>query len=194
MFYEIFKYLENNVPDDLLPHNFHRQEAFEEDLAYYFGWDWQSHYTVRPSVQKYIDHLDYIKEINPLLLIAYVYHLYMGLLSGGQILHKKRHLFNKLNPMGSDDEYSVSGCSVTTFDGATIAELKSQMRNLVDEKAKEFTDELRAQILDESRRVFELNNEIVRTVRGVTRANLQKVGLAIAMSFLLYYAYRWFRS
>jgi heme oxygenase len=41
-------------------------------------------------VKSYLEHLKKIENENPLLLAAYIYHLYMGLLSGGQILAKKR--------------------------------------------------------------------------------------------------------
>ena len=66
------------------------------------------------ALVKYIDHLKHIaEEDEPLLLVAYIYHLYMGLLSGGQILSKKRQLF------GSDNG-KVKGTAVTTFEGIYI--------------------------------------------------------------------------
>ena len=39
----------------------------------------------RPSVVKYLHHLAVVQEEMPDLLIPYIYHLYMGLLSGGQV-------------------------------------------------------------------------------------------------------------
>ena len=66
------------------------------------------------ALVKYIDHLKHIaEEDEPLLLVAYIYHLYMGLLSGGQILSKKRQFF------GSDDG-KVKGTAVTTFEGIQL--------------------------------------------------------------------------
>ena len=74
-------------------------------------------FTVKSEIKalvKYIDHLKHIaEEDEPLLLVAYIYHLYMGLLSGGQILSKKRQFF------GSDDG-KVKGTAVTTFEGIKL--------------------------------------------------------------------------
>ena len=72
-----------------------RTAAFEADLKYYLGENWSVSYTPRESVATYLRHLMEIEERDSDLLIAYVYHLYMGLLSGGQILRKKRQLFNR---------------------------------------------------------------------------------------------------
>ena len=59
------------------------------------------------------------QEDEPLLLVAYIYHLYMGLLSGGQILSKKRQFF------GSDTG-KVEGTAVTTFEGIIYFITKSE--------------------------------------------------------------------
>ena len=86
-----------------------RTEALEEDLDHFFGKSWRSKEDPEALV-KYVDHLKQIAENDePLLLVAYIYHLYMGLLSGGQILSKKRQLF------GSDTG-KVKGTAVTTFE------------------------------------------------------------------------------
>ena len=65
-----------------------RTEAFESDLNHYYGQEWKKQYQVRPEVQSYLDHLQEIEKQNPYLIMAYVYHLYMGIFSGGQILMK----------------------------------------------------------------------------------------------------------
>lgn len=45
------------------------------------------------ALENYLEHLQNLERENPKLLLAYVYHLYLGLLSGGQILAKKRSVF-----------------------------------------------------------------------------------------------------
>lgn len=72
------------------------QQITLQDLAYYLGANWKEGYAPRESVQQYLKHLQKLEEENPYLLLAYVYHLYMGLLSGGQILRRKRTLLQKL--------------------------------------------------------------------------------------------------
>lgn len=186
IFYEIFRYLEQNTPLEWLPLEYHRTAAFESDLTYYLGEDWQMEYSVRESVHKYLNHLQEIKSKNHKLLIAYVYHLYMGLLSGGQILQKKRNLMN--NIVSSNDG---GGCAVTSFeDGYTISDLKKRMRALVDDLGNEWDDEIKDAIIKESRIVFELNNEIVSSVEGAGRVALFKIGIA---SLVVLVAYIFFR-
>lgn len=148
------------------------------------GEDWQSEYTVRESVHKYLNHLTEIKDRDAKLLIAYVYHLYMGLLSGGQILQKKRKLMNNI-VRGSDD-----GCAVTNFDGHSIGDLKKRMRELVDDLGNEWDADVRAEIIKESRHVFELNNEIVSSVEGAGQVALFKIGIAVLVVVLAYVCFR----
>lgn len=183
MFYEIFRFLEENVPEDLLPMEFRRINAFESDLTFYLGENWKRDYEIRNSVKTYLKHLYDIKTHSPILLLAYVYHLYMGLLSGGQILQKKR----SLNPLNSGDN---EGVAVTNFEGHTIAELKKKMRSLVDTKALEFDESMRILLIAESKMVFHLNNEIVRSVRGVNRANLRKFGIVLIFVIGIFYLLR----
>lgn len=72
----------------------YRKKAFEEDLRHYLGENWRT-FQKSLALENYIDHLQYLEKENPTLLMAYVYHLYLGLLSGGQILAKKRNVFGE---------------------------------------------------------------------------------------------------
>ncbi len=95
VFYEVFKFLEEaseRTRDSLLGELrvegvMDRTAAFETDLDFYLGPEWKQkgRYRVRPEVQAYLSHLRRVEEEDPYVLIAYVYHLYMGLLSGGQV-------------------------------------------------------------------------------------------------------------
>lgn len=169
----------------MLPREFHRTAAFEGDLAHYLGDDWKKDYEIRESVAGYLRHLEDVNRRNPILLLAYVYHLYMGLLSGGQILQKKR----RLNPLrsGEGDGNVVDGESVTFFTNHTIAELKQKMRSMVDELATNFDESTKILLIAESRMVFHLNNEIVRSVKGVDRANLKKFGIVLVVVIAVFY-------
>lgn len=133
-------------------------------------------------------HLKNIQEDNPTLLIAYVYHLYMGMLSGGQILHKKRQMANKLNIFSSktseEGEENI-GANVTTF-SKSISTLKTNLRHRIDEFTSDFDLELRQQLIEESKKVFELNNEVIRTVEGVLKQNLKLLGFLIIFILSIY--------
>lgn len=172
MFYEIFKFLEENVSQQILPTEYHRTQQFENDLKYYKGSDWQQTYKIRESVQKYLNHLYDINESNPLLLIAYVYHLYMGLLSGGQILSKKRKVagkfMNVFREQKNDDESDIQiGSEITSFADKSILELKNNLKAKIDEFTKDFDDKLRSELIEESKQVFAWNNVVINSVVGV---------------------------
>lgn len=181
VFYEVFRFLELNVPETLLPREFHRTEALEADLAYYLGDDWRKEYVIRDSVAGYLRHLEDVHKRSPILLLAYVYHLYMGLLSGGQLLQKKR----RLNPLRSGD--AGEGEAVTNFPNHTILELKTRMRSLVDAMAVDLDEQTKTLLIAESRMVFHLNNEIVRSVKGVNRANVKRFGIVLLIVVGVFY-------
>lgn len=179
-FYEVFRFLEQNVPVELLPEQYRRTAAFERDLVHYLGVDWRDDYIMHPAVRSYLNHLTDINKRQPLLLLAYVYHLYMGLLSGGQILQKKRALFR------SRDE--PIGEAVTRFDGYDISELKNQMRTLIDTLAEDFDESLKSLLIVESRMVFHLNNEIVKVCGGsLWSAVRNAIIIAVVMAGVMWF-------
>ena len=74
----------------------------------------------------YRSHLDALHEKDPYLLIPYVYHLYLGLLSGGQVLREKRRLTTgfkqKVGLGGSQQKQgNVEGEAVTHFGDRSIS-------------------------------------------------------------------------
>lgn len=186
IFYEVFRFLEEHLSEDIIPTEYRRTAAFEADLNFYLGSSWRKGYKPRAAVQKYINHLNHLNDDNPTLLIAYVYHLYMGLLSGGQILKKKRDLAKKIIPlMGQSrkEKAEDEGIATTNFGTTSIMELKKKMRDLIDNLCDDLNNETKDLLLIESRKVFELNNEIVRTVHGVNRVNLKKIGYIAIIIF-----------
>lgn len=197
MFYEIFKFLEENVSPEILPAEYYRTQQFESDIEFYKGSDWLKTYKIRPSVQKYLNHLFDVKEKNPLLLIAYVYHLYMGLLSGGQILAKKRSVATKFRNTFSeqradDDNIVQPGSHLTSYPNKSIFELKNNLREKINEFARTFHDhDLRDQLVAESKKVFELNNLVINSVEGVgpqLRKNFESfLGYFLVASIALYF-------
>ncbi len=93
VFYEVFRFLEEAserrrdslVGELRMEEVMNRAEAIEQDLGHYLGVNWKRGYRVRPEVRAYLDRLREVEERDPYLLVAYIYHLYMGLLSGGQV-------------------------------------------------------------------------------------------------------------
>lgn len=182
MFYEVFKYLESNVPETLLPKEMHRRAAFEADLDFYLI-EWRKDYAPREAVKRYIEHLETIKAKNPVLLFAYVYHLYMGLLSGGQILQKKRALAGR---WGKVDE-SSAGRMVTTYPPEqSIADMKTKMRTLVDSLSDKWDEEFKSEFIRECRFVFELNNQLVQTIESADKVGKKRLAFILGLVIIVW--------
>jgi len=157
-----------------------RTKAFEQDLDYFYGTKWRKE-NDNEAVQKYIDHLDQLANEEPLLLIAYIYHLYMGLLSGGQILSKKKYLF------GSKDDNDPN--AVTTFDDSPSA-LKKKLRTATITITQDLDKDLQQQIVEEGVNVFKFNNSIIHTVEGVDEIFYKKIfkwiGILVFMLMIIF--------
>ncbi|OXU17304.1 hypothetical protein TSAR_012085 [Trichomalopsis sarcophagae] len=174
VFYEVFRYLEgamlrlnNTKVGQLRIEGLQRTEAFERDLEFYLGKGWMKNYTPRDSVTRYLMRLREIEDTDSLLLMAYVYHLYMGLLSGGIILRKKRQLvqkINKINPF--QGSLASDGNNLTDFGEYNIYELKCELRNTMNRIAETLDEDTKNKLLEESKTVYTLNNEIIRSVQG----------------------------
>ncbi|KAJ1522380.1 hypothetical protein ONE63_002669 [Megalurothrips usitatus] len=192
VFYEIFRYLEeamlrlrNKPLGQMWIEGMERTEAFEADLRYYLGENWTTSYTPRESVASYLQHLMEVEEQDPDLLIAYVYHLYMGLLSGGQILRKKKQLLNRF-PVLSGNRKTRGGDAVTDFSGRSIYQMKKELIAALNSVVTQFDSDKKKAILEESRTVFELNNTLVKSVKGVTQVILRNLAFVLAFVFMLY--------
>lgn len=138
-------------------------------------------------------------------MLAYAYHLYMGMLSGGQILNKKRRMFAKLSLSSAEDTPTNNGpptaadgiiddgYRTTMFDevnGPKMGELKAAMRERIDRLGLSVDAQTRARLLEESIQVFELNNAMVRSIRGGGRVAIRKIGLAVGVVALAVLVYR----
>lgn len=121
------------------------------------------HKCFRDSVTKYLMRLREIEDTDPTLLMAYIYHLYMGLLSGGIILRKKRQLMQKISPFKASP--LNDGNNVTDFGQNSIFQLKSDLRESMNRIAETLDEDTKNKLIEESKIVFELNNEIVKSVQ-----------------------------
>jgi len=55
-------------------------------LDFYYGCDWHGNLQPSNAAKKYVQHIESTSFRNPILLIPYIYHCYMALLAGGQII------------------------------------------------------------------------------------------------------------
>jgi len=198
VFYEIFKFLEealashsDSLIGDLLIPGMARTAALEADLTHYLGDGWKDDYVIRPEVSSYLGHLKKLDQENPYLLIPYIYHLYMGLFSGGQVLRATRMLtLSSISGTGGEEK---PGNSVTTYSSSTtIGTLKKQLRKAVNDLADELDAETKEAILVESVAVFEWNNHIIGSVKGVDsvlKRRLLKLLIAVLLLLLFLFVY-----
>ncbi|XP_014274332.1 heme oxygenase 1 [Halyomorpha halys] len=198
VFYEVFRYLEEAMDrhkeenlGKMAVEGMFRTEAFEKDLAFYLGNDWKKTYVIRPAVAKYLSHLQSLERENPDYLIAFVYHLYMGLLSGGQILKHKRKVMKKFQLSASLD--SVKGENVTNFGDHTIYSIKCKIVSTVNEIAEHLDQKTKDKILEESKNVFLLNNDIINTIEGTGAILIKKLCLVSCICSVVILSYFYFR-
>ena len=174
-FASIFLYLEealtrnkDSLLGDLDVEGIRRTQAINKDLESFYGISWkeklaQMHKT--EAVKNYICHLEKIENENPYLLAAYIYHLFMGLMSGGQILDGKRKL-----SLRKVDENAVGEALFKFEKPHTIGSLKKQLRGAMEEMAGHLDEETQEKLLEESVKVFELNNTLIHSVKGINEA------------------------
>jgi len=229
IFYEIFKFLESAlVRLRSKSEHFHRvnqiiegverTRAFEADLDFYYKpQDWRG-FETRPSVAEYLKHLAILEKREPLRLLAYVYHLYMGLLSGGQILKRKRDLRNRFKqnvcgvfqwfglqssggggmPQGQTVGVGLPkpGDAVTFFgDGRSIGDIKKEIAFTMNDLALDMSRDEKNSLLEESIEVFKLNNEIVNSIKRTGIIALQNYATCLivfvsVVSAICFYYYR----
>jgi len=193
VFYEVFRYLEEamarhpGTPLGLMHvEGMDRTVAFETDLTFFLGPNWKTNYRVRESVTQYLNHLEKLESEDPDLLIAYVYHLYMGLLSGGQILRRKRALFQRFS-FFSKPTSPNEGNAVTNFGNHNLRSLKSQIVENINKIATDLSYEQKKKILEESIVVFKLNNEVIGSIEGSYSVLLKKIFQFVTVSVILIY-------
>ncbi|MEB3830955.1 biliverdin-producing heme oxygenase [Phormidium sp. CCY1219] len=63
-----------------------RKASLEQDLAYYYGNNWQEEVAPTPAGEAYVQRIREVSETAPELLVGHSYTRYLGDLSGGQIL------------------------------------------------------------------------------------------------------------
>eukprot|EP01118_Nematostelium_gracile_P008314 TRINITY_DN2754_c0_g1_i1.p2 TRINITY_DN2754_c0_g1~~TRINITY_DN2754_c0_g1_i1.p2 ORF type:complete len:182 (+),score=46.73 TRINITY_DN2754_c0_g1_i1:186-731(+) len=134
-----------------------RSKKFEQDLEFYYGKGWEK---VPPSkiARDYAQWIVDISNKEPLILIAIIYHLYMALLAGGQIIRgwAKRSMRLPEHDGTNIFEFDTGDIPLRQFFRRYRARVNEiQVReNLIDEMAKEGT------------KIFEKNNQIIQSLDG----------------------------
>ena len=184
---------QDSLLGDLDIEGMRRAEAFTKDLKSFYGNQWEQKLQdmrETPCVKNYISHLEKVESEDPYLLSAYIYHLYMGLLSGGQILSAKKRISGKSGSEG-EEIFKVEKPN-------SVSSLKKKIREAMENMSEHLDEETKENILNEGVRVFELNNTLIHSVRGVNEAlwRLTKKVLMITLLIILvsYLIAKWIRA
>eukprot|EP00580_Thalassiosira_gravida_P002289 CAMPEP_0201604438 /NCGR_PEP_ID=MMETSP0492-20130828/4578_1 /ASSEMBLY_ACC=CAM_ASM_000837 /TAXON_ID=420259 /ORGANISM="Thalassiosira gravida, Strain GMp14c1" /LENGTH=646 /DNA_ID=CAMNT_0048068467 /DNA_START=50 /DNA_END=1990 /DNA_ORIENTATION=+ len=71
------------------PEELSRVDALREDMEYWHGSNWEAECrTPSPAVRDYVDRMEEVGRIDPLLLLSHAYTRYLGDLSGGKVLSR----------------------------------------------------------------------------------------------------------
>lgn len=179
-FYVVFKYLEIAMKKE---ENFHlhqfaqinglfRTQKFESSLQHYLGGKWQSGIT--KGMAEYSNYLLNLEKEDHVLLSPFIYHMYMGILSGGQILMAKQRM-----------AFSDGKGSEAFYFDVNVREAKNQLRNEMNSLAEKLDDETKLRLLKESKMVYLLNNKLVKEVKVPTEVLLIKLIFIIGILILV---------
>ncbi|TMW55032.1 hypothetical protein Poli38472_013794 [Pythium oligandrum] len=160
---------------------FKRADAIEADLKHYLGEDWDKKYKPTPAVIAYVERIKHAEKENPYLLLSYSYHMYAAILAGGQMIRK----------MVSKSFELPEGVGLSTFDYKTSRMVvRSALKDKIN--AVEVDDATKQLILQESVRVFQMNNQLVRSIEGAGRQLVLWVCKWLIALSMIYWTYMLF--
>ena len=155
-----------------------RVESLREDMEYWHGDGWDKHGSAcalpSPAVKDYVDRLEEVAGMDPLLLLSHAYTRYLGDLSGGKVL--SRIARRALNLDGND------GLAFYDFERVPSAKLfKDSYRRSMD--GLDLTEREIGRVVAEANVAFALNMRVFEELDvrgGVDGARVRDVGEALA--------------
>ncbi|MEM6425992.1 MAG: heme oxygenase (biliverdin-producing) [Cyanobacteria bacterium P01_D01_bin.128] len=154
---ELERHREHPVVSKIYLPELHRKAALEEDLAYYYGSNWQEQIAPSSAGQAYVERIRDVSDTQPELLVGHSYTRYLGDLSGGQILKGIAQRAMNL----SDGE----GTAFYEFDAiADEKAFKQSYRNGLDEMP--IDDAMADAIVAEANDAFGINMELFKELEG----------------------------
>jgi len=134
-----------------------RKYSLEQDLAYYYGYNWHEQIKLSPAGEAYVARIREISSAQPELLVAHSYTRYLGDLSGGQILKGIAQTAMKLS----------DGSGTAFYEFADIPDekvFKQEYRQALDEiPVDQATGD---RIVEEANAAFGLNMKMFQELEG----------------------------
>ncbi|KAI9016125.1 hypothetical protein DFJ74DRAFT_770679 [Hyaloraphidium curvatum] len=155
---------------------FGRTKAFERDLHYYYGSDWETVSKPTPTALAYCDHIKDVAKQDPDLLLCFIYAFYSGLMAGGWVLRRKiiRVVWRLPSEIDWDKRSGGSGTSIFEFslpsaprELAEIHLVRTQLKAILDAVPwREAGPDKLQKMKEELVRVFEWNDMVISNVPG----------------------------
>ncbi|XP_050428922.1 heme oxygenase 1 [Adelges cooleyi] len=177
-FYVVYRYLEIAMKKED-NHNLHtfskinglfRTERFESSLRHYLGEKWLKALTKTKATEEYLNYLQQLEKESHTLLSPFIYHMYMGILSGGQVLMAKQRM-----------AFSDGKGSEAFYFDINVKEAKCELKKSMNELADKLDDETKLRLLKESKMVYLLNNKLVKEVKIPTEVLLMRLMFVIGI-------------
>jgi len=166
------KYQEHLQKLDRLIPLISRSSGFQSDVNFFLSSDEQSLIKDRlkngepPELVNYLKRLEQLEKEEPIRLLAYVYHMYMAIFAGGYIIKK---MVRKSMGLRKDSNDGVQALSLNLKSAEAHLDskiLRSDLKKIMnDEIAPMLSEDDIENILEESIRVFEMNNKLISSIR-----------------------------
>lgn len=151
---ELYRHREHPIVGKIYFPELERKPKLEEDLAFYWGENWQEQIAASPAGKVYVDRIKEISNTQPERLIAHSYVRYMGDLSGGQSL---RNIARSAMDLPPDQ-----GTRLHEFDALPTVEAKREFKQKYRDALNSISvdEETVKAIVAEANYVFELNRDV----------------------------------
>ncbi|XP_037369558.1 heme oxygenase 1-like isoform X2 [Talpa occidentalis] len=154
------------------PEELHRRAALEQDMAFWYGPDWEKAVPYTQATRRYVRRLHEVGSKEPEVLVAHAYTRYLGDLSGGQVL-------KKIAQKALDLPSSGEGLAFFTFPNIESAtKFKQLYRSRMN--ALEMTPEVRHRVIEEAKTAFLLNIQLFEELQELLTRDSQDQGALLA--------------
>lgn len=154
---EMEKHRNHPIVSKIYFQELNRKQTLEQDLTYYYGFNWLEQVKLSPAGEAYVQRIRQISATEPELLIAHSYTRYLGDLSGGQIL--KNIAVTAMN-LGDGEGTAFYEFAEITDEKA----FKAKYRQALDELPLD--DATGDRIVDEANAAFGMNMKMFQELEG----------------------------
>ncbi|VEP12158.1 Heme oxygenase 2 [Hyella patelloides LEGE 07179] len=161
---ELLRHQDHSVVDSIYFPELNRQANLEQDLAFYYGENWQSEIASSEAGKTYVARLQEISNSEPALLVAHSYVRYLGDLSGGQGLKSIVRSALEL-PLDKGTRFYEFDTFASVGE---IKEFKGRYRNALNSLPVDA--QLIEKIVAEANNAFALNRDVMHALEPEVKA------------------------